>query len=145
VASLIPPTTFLRSPIDPVFDPDAGCRRVNLFPYVGRNEATLPLHTACDLRRQAKVSVDTTDVTATHATPRRPAVRLTTQEIRDAFQPLSTQFPLILSLIQAAELAGLKLGTLKRKVSEGHFSDCVARRKPLRFWRERFIQRLFNN
>jgi len=118
---------------------------VNLFSYVEHDESALLMHTACDHQRQAKVSVDMSDVTATHAIPRRPAVRLTTQDIRDAFQPLSTQFPPILSLIQAAELAGLKPSTLKRKVSEGHFSDCVARRKPLRFWRERFIQRLFNN
>jgi hypothetical protein len=61
------------------------------------------------------------------------------------FPAFGNAVPPILSLTQAAELAGLKANTLKRKVSEGDFSDSVARRKPLRFWRDRYVKRLFTN
>ncbi len=81
---------------------------------------------------------------ADHATPRRSAVRLSTHEIEDAFKPLADQYPPILSLEKAAKLAGLKPSTLKRKVSEGDFADCVARGKPLRFWLPRFVKHLFS-
>lgn len=83
--------------------------------------------------------------TPSHAIPRRPAVRLTPQEVHAAFLSLATQYPPILSLIQAAELAGLKPSTLKRKVSDEEFADCVRRGKPLRFWRDRFVIHLFAN
>jgi hypothetical protein len=56
---------------------------------------------------------------------------------------MGEQFPPILSLNQAADLAGLKASTLKRKVSEGCFASCVRRGKPLRIWRDRFVQQLF--
>jgi hypothetical protein len=79
------------------------------------------------------------------AKPKRPAVKLTPEEVQNAFQHLSNEFPPILSLDRAAELAGLKPSTLKRKVSEGDFGDSVARRKPLRFWRDRYVQHIFKN
>jgi alkanesulfonate monooxygenase SsuD/methylene tetrahydromethanopterin reductase-like flavin-dependent oxidoreductase (luciferase family) len=77
------------------------------------------------------------------AKPRHPVVRLTTQEVAAAFEPLSQQFPPVLSLTQAAALAGLKAGTLKRKVSEGCYAGCVRLGKPLLFWRDRFIKQIF--
>jgi hypothetical protein len=94
--------------------------------------------------RKTKVvsQIQSTDIQ--RAAPKRPAVKLTPQELKDAFQH-STEFPPILSLVKAAELAGLKPSALKRKVSEGDFSDSVARRKPLRFWRDRFVKNLFIN
>lgn len=62
----------------------------------------------------------------THAVTRRQAVRFSTEEVHAAFLPKITQYPPILSLIQAAKLAGLKPSTLKRKISDGEFGDCVA-------------------
>lgn len=63
---------------------------------------------------------------------------LSPEEVEAAFPPDSKYRP-ILSLEEAAELAGLKPSTLKRKVSEGEFTGSVKRRKPLRFWRNRFV------
>ena len=68
--------------------------------------------------------------------------RLSLREIKSAFEPLTDRFPPVLSPGQAAELACLKPSTLRRKVSQGDFSDSVARGKPLRFWRDRFVQSL---
>ena len=67
-----------------------------------------------------------------------PTISLT--EIRRAFESIAGQYPPILSLKQAAELAGVAQGTLKRHVSEGGYKDCVCRGRPLRFWRDRFAQ-----
>lgn len=61
-------------------------------------------------------------------------------EIRHSFEGLSDKYPPVLSLEQAAELAKLAPSTLKRKVSEGCFMTSVSPGKPLRFWRDRFVQ-----
>ena len=61
-------------------------------------------------------------------------------EIRRAFELLSDKYPPVLNLKQAAEIAGVATSTLKRHVSEGRYKDCVSRGKPLRFWRDKFIQ-----
>ena len=68
-------------------------------------------------------------------TSRKP---LAHDEIEAAFRndPL---FPPILSLGQAAQLAHLAPGTLKRLVSEGYFGNSVRRGKPIAFWRNRFV------
>ena len=68
-------------------------------------------------------------------TSRKP---LSHDEIEAAFRnnPL---FPPILSLEQAAQLAHLAPGTLKRLVSEGYFGNSVRRGKPIAFWRNRFV------
>ena len=50
----------------------------------------------------------------------------------------------ILSLKEAAEIIKLMPSTVKRKVSEGHFKGCVSSGKPLRFWRDRLIDRVMN-
>ena len=68
--------------------------------------------------------------------------RLEPEEIRKAFEPINDKYPPILSKEQAAELAGYRPSTLVRKVSEGLFDDCVSRRRPLRFWRDRFIKKV---
>ncbi len=68
---------------------------------------------------------------------------LTAKEVTDAFGSWTDTYPPVLSLDRAAELAGLKLSTLKRKVSEGQFAESVSRGKPLRFWRDRFVPALF--
>lgn len=67
-------------------------------------------------------------------------VRLTLDDIRDAFAVPAQQFPPILSLAEAASLVKLRPQTLKRKVSEGSYAACVVRGKPLRFWRDRLVQ-----
>jgi len=69
---------------------------------------------------------------------RRPRKPLGHDEIEAAFRndPL---FPPILSLEQAAQLAHLAPGTLKRLVCEGFFANSVRRGKPIAFWRNRFV------
>jgi hypothetical protein len=59
-------------------------------------------------------------------------------EIEAAFRN-DPSFPPILSLEQAAQLAHLAPGTLKRLVSEGYFGNSVRRGKPIAFWRNRFV------
>lgn len=63
-------------------------------------------------------------------------------EIRHSFEGLADKYPPVLDVHQAAELAKLAPGTLKRKVSEGCFKNCVSPGKPLRFWRDRFVQEI---
>ena len=63
---------------------------------------------------------------------------LTQREVQAAFENCS-QFPPILSLRQAAELAHLAPSTLKRLASEGFFVDSIRRGKPVAFWRDRFV------
>ena len=63
-------------------------------------------------------------------------------EIRRAFEGLAEKYPPILNVQQAAELANLAPSTLKRKVSEGCFKQSVSPRKPLRFWRDRFVREI---
>jgi hypothetical protein len=65
---------------------------------------------------------------------------LTLSEIRLAYEPLADKYPPVLGLEQAAEIAGLAPSTLQRLVSEGRYSKSVKRGKPLRFWRDKFVQ-----
>ncbi|MDB5331120.1 MAG: hypothetical protein JWP03_2271, partial [Phycisphaerales bacterium] len=107
-------------PYRPRFDPDGlpGPRRVNLYPYIPAHSDATPFGKAgraAVLQRLLPVSTQHGAIERT--TPRRSAVRLTTEEVHEAFEPLAMQYPPILSLTQAAELAGLKPSTLKRKVS----------------------------
>ena len=68
-------------------------------------------------------------------TSRKP---LAHDEIEAAFRNNPLFLP-ILSLEQAAQLAHLAPGTLKRLVSEGYFCNSVRRGKPIAFWRNRFV------
>jgi hypothetical protein len=68
-------------------------------------------------------------------TGRKP---LSHDEIEAVFRN-DPRFPPILSLEQAAQLAHLAPGTLKRLVCEGFFCNSVRRGKPLAFWRNRFV------
>jgi hypothetical protein len=72
---------------------------------------------------------------STRRTSRKP---LGPDEIEAAFRN-DPSFPPILSLEQAAQLAHLAPGTLKRLVSEGYFGNSVRRGKPIAFWRNRFV------
>lgn len=78
----------------------------------------------------------------TAPTPRASSP-LTQREVNDAFDK-SDRFGPILTLQQAAELSHYKPSTLKRKASEGFFKGAVSRGKPLLFWRDRFVLRLWN-
>jgi len=69
---------------------------------------------------------------------RRNRKPLGTDEIEVAFRN-DPSFPPILSLEQAAQLAHLAPGTLKRLVCEGFFANSVRRGKPIAFWRNRFV------
>ena len=62
--------------------------------------------------------------------------RLTIEEIQKAVGHL----PAVITPPEAAQLVRLKLSTLYRHVSEGRYGRAVKRGKPLRFWRDRFIQ-----
>ncbi len=76
--------------------------------------------------------------------PARPAgqhrtgIRLTDAEVRRACDSL----PPILSLDEAARISHYRRSTLKRLLSEGRFKASVKRKKPVLFWRDRFIQEL---
>ena len=70
-------------------------------------------------------------------------IKLRLDEVRTAMGPLNDEYPPVLTLKQAAKLIHLAPGTLKRKVSEGHFRDSVRRGRPLRFWRDRFLKEFF--
>jgi len=63
---------------------------------------------------------------------------LSKNEVIAAFRN-QTQFPPLLSLEQAAQLAHFATSTIKRLVSEGYFSNSVRRGKPIAFWRDRFV------
>lgn len=75
--------------------------------------------------------------------PGKPS-KLTLREVQDAFAPLAEEYGPILFLEQAAKLSGYTRATLKKKLSEGCFRNAVARGKPLRFWRDRFVLELMN-
>ena len=68
--------------------------------------------------------------------------KLSQGEISQAFSGADNPYGPILSLTEAAALAKLAPGTLKRLVSEGRFAQSVKRRKPLLFWRDRFVAEL---
>ena len=70
------------------------------------------------------------------------ALKLSQSEVSRAFAGAENPYGPILSLKEAAALAKLAPGTLKRLVSEGQFADSVRRGKPLRFWRDRFVAEL---
>jgi hypothetical protein len=78
---------------------------------------------------------------------RRPTDKrkpLTPAEVRDAFEPLGERYPPLLGLQLATDLSSYTPLTLKKKLSEGCFRDCVSRGKPLLFWRDRFVLELMN-
>jgi hypothetical protein len=81
---------------------------------------------------------------STPAITPQPSGRLTLKEVQSAFAPLADRYGPILYLHQASELSGYSPATLKKKLSEGAFRNSVARGKPLRFWRDRFVLELMN-
>jgi predicted site-specific integrase-resolvase len=64
--------------------------------------------------------------------------KLTQPEIVSAME--RTQWPPILTPMEAAQLLRIKVSTLYRHACEGRYSGAVKRGKPLRFWRDRLIQ-----
>ena len=66
-------------------------------------------------------------------------VKLTLAEISKAYEGNS---PPVLTLDMAAAISGYKRSTLKRQISEGRFKNSVKRKKPVLFWRDRFVQEL---
>ena len=71
---------------------------------------------------------------------------LTLEEIGAAFDsgPWAERFPPILTVEQAAELAGVPVGTIYDWSSREQLSSCAAKRgKRLRIWRDAFVLFLF--
>ena len=66
-------------------------------------------------------------------------VKLSATEIRKAVE---SHYPPVLTLDMAAAISGSARATLKRLLSEGQFKNGAKRRKPVLFWRDRFIQDL---
>ena len=64
-------------------------------------------------------------------------------EIGAAFLGFETEYPPVMSLKQAAKLAHIAPSTLKRWVREKKFPGSVKTKKPLLFWRNRFVHDLF--
>lgn len=73
------------------------------------------------------------------ARSRGGGVKLSEAEIR---RSVEGQYPPLLTLDTAAAISGYARSTLKRQISEGRFMNCVKRKKPVLFWRDRFIQEL---
>jgi len=69
-----------------------------------------------------------------------PFAQIAMSDIRRAYESLADKYPPVLNLKQAAEISGVATSTLKRHISEGRYKDCVSRGKPLRFWRDKFVQ-----
>lgn len=74
--------------------------------------------------------------------PEELEIKLTAGDVARAFAMPGNTYGPILSLEEAAALAKLAPSTLKRLVSEGQFKESVKRGKPLRFWRDKFVQEL---
>ncbi|HSH96102.1 MAG TPA: helix-turn-helix domain-containing protein [Roseimicrobium sp.] len=75
-------------------------------------------------------------------------IKLTKTEIAAAFSDESykAQFPPILNLKQVARLAGKSRSTLYLWVDEGRLDGAFRKRgKSMLFWRDRVIERLFND
>lgn len=72
-------------------------------------------------------------------TRRKRGVKLTETEIRKAVE---SHYPPVLTLDMAATISGYASSTLKRLLSEGRFKNSAKRKKPVLFWRDRFIQEL---
>ena len=70
---------------------------------------------------------------------KRAGIKLSEAEIRRA---CADRYPPLLSLDQAAQISGYQKTTLKKLLSQGRFANCVKRKKPVLFWRDRFIQEL---
>ncbi len=62
---------------------------------------------------------------------------LTRKEIRLV---LGDMYPPIITVEEAAKIARVAVKTIYKKVCEGHFKRSVRRGKPLRFWRDTFVQ-----
>lgn len=74
-------------------------------------------------------------------------LRLTEREVAAAFADgsWSERFPPVLTVEQAAELAGVPRATIYAWSSQGQLQDCARRvGKHLRIFRDRFLKRLFN-
>ena len=68
--------------------------------------------------------------------------RVTLRNVARAFGPLSDQYPPVMTLGEAAKASRLAPSTLKRKISEGQFKNCVKRGKSLLVWRDKFLVEL---
>lgn len=70
---------------------------------------------------------------------RGSGIKLTLSEICRAMEQ---HYPPVISLDKAAEISNYRRSTLKRLISEGKFKNSVKRKKPVLFWRDRFVQEL---
>ena len=86
-----------------------------------------------------KVHIEPKTLKSAAPARRGGGVKLTESEIRRAVEG---QYPPVLTLDLAATISGYARSTLKRQISEGRFKNCVKRKKPVLFWRDRFIQEL---
>jgi hypothetical protein len=77
---------------------------------------------------------------AEDGTVRLGMARLTLDLIRATFASLKEPPPIVLTLDEAAALMRIAPSTLKRWVSIGRVRKSVKSRKPIRFWRDTFMQ-----
>jgi predicted DNA-binding transcriptional regulator AlpA len=76
----------------------------------------------------------------------RPALHIAdipVSEIAAGFAGYEQEFPPVLNLTQAAKLSHVAQSTLKRWVRDKKFPGSVKSKKPLLFWRNRFVHELF--
>jgi hypothetical protein len=73
-----------------------------------------------------------------------PMADIPIEEIAGGFDSHEGDFPPVLSLKQACKLAHVGESTLKRWVREKKFRGSVKTKKPLLFWRNRFVKELMS-
>lgn len=71
-----------------------------------------------------------------------PMAEIPIDEIASGFKGYENEFPPVLNLQQASKLAHINQSTLKRWVRERKFRGSVKTKKPMLFWRNRFVLEL---
>jgi hypothetical protein len=142
----VPPTS-LTGPVDESMDGPADGDGFLPVPPV----LTCPCYEAArDLGIELQPGVVVTDVLGAalqfryprteDGTVRLGMARLTLDLIRATFASLKEPTPIVLTLDEAAALMRIAPSTLKRWVSIGRVRKSVKSRKPIRFWRDTFMQ-----
>ena len=142
----VPPTRLTAS-VDEAMDPAAAADGFAPAPAI----LTCPCYEAArELGVELQPGVIVTDVLgaalqfqyplAEDGTVMLGMARLTLDLIRATFASLKEPPPIVLTLDEAAALMRIAPSTLKRWVSIGRVRKSVKSRKPIRFWRDTFMQ-----
>jgi hypothetical protein len=98
-----------------------------------------PSFTAVPMPPIIEVRIDPKTAKRIMPTRRFGGVKLSETEVRKAVE---SHYPPVLTLDMAASISGYRRSTLKKLLSQGRFKNSAKRKKPVLFWRDRFIQEL---